>query len=69
MNKLVKGLQKKSGIKQGNFDNEKNRLYSMCQTSIFLLNDLWKQIEKAKMTNESFVLDWLDTINEISVRN
>ena len=34
-----------------------------------LLEEIWKMIEKAEMQNEQFVLDWLDSINEISVRN
>lgn len=51
------------------YPNEKNKLYTMCQASVHLLNELWRMIEKAEMTNEQFVLDWLDKINEISVRN
>lgn len=69
MNKILQNIQKTTGIKQGQYDNEKNRLYSMCQMSIQMLNELWNQIEKADMTNEQFCLDWLDTINEISIRN
>lgn len=51
------------------FPNEKNRLYHTCQASILMLNEIWRMIEKTGMTNEQFVLDWLDAINEISVRN
>lgn len=51
------------------YPNEKNRLYNMCGASIHLLEEIWKMIEKAEMQNEQFVLDWLDKINEISVRN
>lgn len=69
MNKTLQNIQKTTGIKQGKYDNEKNRLYNMCQMSIQMLNELWNQIEKAEMTNEQFCLDWLDKINEISVRN
>lgn len=69
MNKTLQGIQKTTGIKQGKYDNEKNRLYNMCQMSIQMLNELWNQLEKADMINEQFCLDWLDKINEISVRN
>lgn len=69
MNEVLKNIQKTTGIKQGKYDNEKNRLYNMCQMSVQMLNELWNQIEKAEMTNEQFCLDWLDKINEISVRN
>lgn len=50
------------------YDNDKNRLYTMCQISIKMLNELCRQIEENKLQNEQFVLDWLDSINEISVR-
>ena len=69
MNKELQKVQKLTGIKQGQYDNEKNRLYNMCKMSIQMLDELWNQIEKANMTNEQFCLDWLDSINEISIRN
>lgn len=50
------------------YDNEKNRLWNMCQISIKMLNELTRQIEKADLQNEQFVLDWLDELNEISVK-
>lgn len=51
------------------FPNKKNELYHLCNASIHMLNELWRMIEKEEMYNEQFVLDWLDKINEISVRN
>ena len=48
--------------------DEKNRLWNMCQLSIEMLEELMKQIEEAKLQNEQFVLDWLDKINELSVK-
>lgn len=51
------------------YPNEKNKLYNMCKASVHMLNELWRMIEKAEMQNEQFVLDWLDEINEISIRN
>lgn len=51
------------------YPSKKNELYVMCQASIQLLERLWKMIENEKMQNEQFTLDWLDKINEISVRN
>lgn len=50
------------------YDNEKNRLWKVCQVSIKMLEELMKQIEDAKLQNEQFVLDWLDKLNEISVK-
>lgn len=51
------------------YPNEKNELYRMCRASVQLLDELWKMVEKQEMQNEQFVLDWLDKINEISIRN
>lgn len=51
------------------YANEKNKLYHMCQASIHVLEEIWTMINRANMKDEQFVLDWLDKINEISVRN
>lgn len=51
------------------YPNKKNQLYHLCNASIHMLNELWRMIEKEEMSNEQFVLDWLDAINEISIRN
>lgn len=48
--------------------NEKNRLWHMCQVSVSMLEELMKQIEEHDLQNEQFVLDWLDKINELSVK-
>ena len=49
--------------------NTKNKLSDLCKSSIYLLEELWKMIEKEKIKNEQFVLDWLDSLNKISIRN
>ena len=50
------------------YDNKKNRLWYMCQVSIRMLNELMRQIEENDLKNEQFVLDWLDELNELSVK-
>lgn len=50
------------------FENKKDEIRYYCQTSIRMLNEIMKMIEKEKLQDEQFVLDWLDKINEISVR-
>lgn len=50
------------------YDNKKNRLWHMCQVSISMLNELMRQIEENDLKNEQFVLDWLDELNELSVK-
>lgn len=37
--------------------------------SIKLLNEIWEMIMKYKLQNSQETLDWLDSINEISIRN
>lgn len=49
--------------------NEKNGLYHLCRGSINLLEKIWAMIEESGMQNEQFTLDWLDKLNEISIRN
>lgn len=51
------------------YDNEHNRLYNACQLSILMLENIWKDIESNNLQNSQFCLDWLDKINEISIRN
>lgn len=53
----------------GKYDNEKNRLYHMCKSSILMLEYLWKDIVENNLQDSQFVLNWLDSINEISIRN
>lgn len=50
------------------YENDKNRLRHVCQTSIKMIDELLRQIEKYDLQNEQFVLDWLDELNERSVR-
>lgn len=68
MNNALKKLQKDSGIKQGQFDNEKNRLYNAGQTILLVVDNFIKQVEEAEMVNEQFFLDVLDKLNEYSVK-
>ena len=50
------------------YTNDKNRLWHMCQVSVSMLEELMRQIEKHDLQNEQCVLDWLDKINELSVK-
>lgn len=68
MNNVLKKIQKDTRLKMGKYDNEKNRLYNMCQMSILTLEALWEDIVKNNLQHEQFTLDWLDKINEISIR-
>lgn len=68
MNQKLKKMQKISGIKQGQYDNEKNRLYSMGQTILLTLKAYIHSVEEAGLTNEQFFLNFLDEINYESVK-
>lgn len=69
MNNALKRLQKATGLKVGKYDNDKNRIYNMCQMSIIMLEGIWKEIEELGLKDEQMVLDWLDHINDVSIRN
>lgn len=69
MNDVLKKIQKETGIKMGKYDNEQNRIYHMCQMSILMLDGIWKDIVENNLQNSQMCLDWLDKINEISIRN
>ena len=45
-----------------------NCLEEKLKQSIKYIEDLYKQIENAELLNDQRVLDWLDKLNEISVR-
>lgn len=50
------------------YGNRKNQLYNACQSYLAMLDILIKQIEEEELTNEQFFLDFLDSINEYSVK-
>lgn len=47
------------------YANEKNRLWTMCQVSIRMINELARQIKKEGLVNENFVRDWIDNLYKI----
>lgn len=69
MNDVNKVMQKMTGIKQGKFDNDKNRLYNACQTILYITQNVIKEIENAGMTNEQFFIDFEDKLNELSIKD
>lgn len=69
MKEQLKNIQKATGIKQGKYDNEKNRLWAQGQTLLKMLNIYVKQVEAAKMCNEQFFIDFEDKLNLLSVKD
>ena len=51
------------------FDNEDERLSNACKISLLILENIWKDIKSNNLENSQFVLNWLDSLNEISIRN
>lgn len=41
----------------------------MIDASIEAIENIYKELKDSNLLNEQFVLDWLDKLNEISVRN
>lgn len=68
MNKYLKTIQKQTGIKMGKYDNEQNKLYHQGKSILQVLDIYMKQVEEANMTSEQFFLDFLDSINEYSIK-
>lgn len=42
---------------------------TMTDSSIEAIEAIYKELKDADLLNEQFVLDWLDKLNEISVRH
>lgn len=49
--------------------SKKNQLYNICKAHIEATEAVWQMIEEAGMMHEQFCLDWLDSLNAISIRN
>ena len=58
-----------TGIKQGQFDSDKQRLWSACQTALFMIRNIITEVEKAGMCNEQFFIDFEDELNELSIKD
>ncbi len=69
MNDTLKELQKRYGVKLGKYDSEKNRLFNQGLLILKATEEYIKQVEKAKMTGESFFLDWEDDLNLLSIKD
>lgn len=69
MNETLKSIQKLTGIRQGNFANEKNRMYNACQMALMMVKSVIMQCEALKMTNEQFFIDFEDRLNELSIKD
>ena len=69
MNETLKKIQKMTGIKQGKFDNDKNRMYNACQTALMMVKSVIMQAEALKMTDEQFFIDFEDKLNELSIKD
>lgn len=48
--------------------NVENPIKELLEANIEELDKLYKFLELANLLNEQYVLDWLDRLNEISVR-
>ena len=69
MNETLKKIQKLTGIKQGKFDNDKNRMYNACQTALMFVKSVVNEAERLNMTNEQFYIEFEDELNELSIKD
>lgn len=51
------------------YANDKNYFYNLGQVILKVAKDYIKEIEKYKMTNEQFFIDWEDKLNELSIKD
>lgn len=69
MKKQLQNIQKKSGIKMGKYDNDKNRLYHTTKAYLQSLKLLVMEAEELGLTDEQFWIDFEDELNEISIKD
>ena len=69
MNEALKKIQKMTGIKQGKFDSEKNRMYNACQTALMMVKSVVNEAERLKMTDEQFFINFENKLNELSIKD
>ena len=50
------------------YDNAKNELYNLSKTLLLMVEQLIDRIEKENLQNEQFTLDFLDKLNELSIK-
>lgn len=63
-NRLAEVVKK---LKLGNFPNDKNRIFTLCQYALINVQMAYMAAQDAEMMDEQFVIDFLDKLNEISV--
>lgn len=69
----VKDLQKikklKKLVSKNIFTNDKNRIYTMCEATLQMLQMTVLEAEKAELTNEQFWIDFENAVNWWSVKD
>ncbi len=56
-------------LSNGQFPNNKNRVWTMCQVALKLCLQCVEEAEKSDLTNEQFYLAWEDALNKISCKD
>ena len=69
MNNFLKQIQKLTGIKQGKFDNDKNRMYNVCQTALMFVKSVVNEAERLNMCHEDWYIRFEDELNELSIKD
>lgn len=58
-----------NSFKKLRFPNQKNRIYTMAQTTLKMCELVIEEAEKYNMTDEQFFLNWEDKLNELSIKD
>lgn len=67
-NELIKDPLMKL-LSNGQFPNNKNRIWTMCQVALKLCLQCVDEAEKAGYTDEQFYLAWEDCLNKVSCKD
>lgn len=56
-------------FKSGLFPNEKNRMWTICQTLLKMVTQVVEEAERLKMTDEQFYIEFENALNILSCKD
>ena len=56
-------------FKSGLFPNEKNRMWTVCQTLLKMVTQVVEEAERLKMTDEQFYIEFENALNILSCKD
>lgn len=56
-------------LSNGRFQNDKNRVWTMCQVTLKLVTQCIEEAEKNNLTDSEFFISWEDCLNNLSCKD